>query len=67
MKYPEFKTISMTITKEQNEWLSQQCQKQGVNKSELIRFAIKKLFNAIEQEHEIEGGFVPRIGTNKEK
>ena len=39
MKYPEFVTICITILKEQNDWLD----KQQNNKSEVIRFAIKKL------------------------
>ena len=39
MKYPEFKTICITILKEQNDWLATQPN----NKSEVIRFAIKEL------------------------
>jgi len=39
MKYPEFVTICITITKEQNDWL----EKQPNNKSAVIRYTINEI------------------------
>lgn len=48
MKYPEFERITITLIKEQVEWIDGKCEQHHINRSELIRRAIQEFIRLYE-------------------